>query len=396
MIEHADTIVILSGSWPDKSKGYSIANLATLDFFSRHFKKCIYIGPSDEKVDNKVRKKYKNVEFISFSFDRKPRSIRFLKSLFSKFPAITERFWRAPDKIEQEIRRHCPNSSKETLFFYEDIPSAYFMFYFKKQFPTSKHIVRSHNVVYKGFQGLKVDRNPFITFFWQIELKKIKIYEKKLYDKSDQFYAISKDDSEYYRDQMNIDPDGIIGFFLDFEPYKGLEKKESNIIYFGSADLRKGRALSNFIKSAWPVIRKECPDVNLLLGGRGTEKYHNPSNRVYGYGFVESDIEFLQMGSLFINPQMAGAGIKIKSLVALASSKLLVTTKIGAEGTGLLNGVHCIIDDDFDKQAEIIIRYMKGKDDYSQIIQSGKDFVFDRYSKHRFHQKMQKIFFPES
>ena len=347
-------------------------------------------------MDKRIRKKYKNVEFISFSFDRKPRSIRFLKSLFSKFPAITERFWRAPNKIEQEIRSHLQNSSKEAVFFYEDIPSAYFMFSFKDWFPNAKHIVRSHNVVYKGFQGLKVNRNPFITFFWQIELKKIKIFEKKLYEKSDQFYAISKDDAEYYRDHMHIDPDGIIDFFLDFEPYKGLETKQNNIIYFGSADLRKGRALSNFIKSAWPIIRDACPDANLLLGGRGTEKHHNPSNRVYGYGFVESDVDFLQLGSLFINPQMAGAGIKIKSLVALASSKLLVATKIGAEGTGLVNGVHCIIDDDFDKQAEVIIRYMRGEDDYREIIENGKKFVFNRYSKQRFHHRMQKMFFPQS
>ena len=395
MINHIETIIFISGTWPDKSKGYSIANLAALDFFSNRIKKCLYIGPGEEKGDQDTFNEYKNVDFVPFAFDRKPKSIRFFRSLFSKFPAITERFWINPSGIEDEINKRCKNSTDKICFFYEDLPSAYLLFQLKKRFPDSIHIVRSHNVVYKGFQGLLNNSNLFMKLFWHIELNKIKAYEKKIYTTADQFYAISEDDAVFYRDKMNIDPDGIIDFFLDFEPFVGLTSTQNNVIYLGSADLRKGQALTIFIQKSWPLIRDACPGVKLLLGGRGTEHFHDPSNRVFGYGFIESEIEFLQSGSLFINPQLSGAGIKIKSLIALASLKLLVATKIGAEGTGLENRVHCIIEDDFSKQAEIIIRFLKQQDDYHNMIEAGHKFVFDRFSKERFYENMQKTFFPE-
>jgi len=396
MLNHIETIIFISGTWPDNSKGYSIANLATLDFFSSYIEKCIYIGPSDEKVEWKVKNKYQNVDFAPHSINRKPKSIRFIRSLLSRFPAVTERFWNAASNVEKEIDKRCSKSHEKICFFYEDLPSAYLLFHLKKRFPASVHIVRSHNVVYKGFKGLKTNRNPFMNLFWHIEVNKIKAYEKKIYEAADQFFAISEDDASYYREKMNIKPKGIIDFFLDFEPFVGLTSTQNNVIYLGSADLRKGQALSTFIQTSWPVIRDTCPGVNLLLGGRGTESFHSPANRVYGHGFIESETEFLQSGSLFINPQLVGAGIKIKSLIALASSKLLVATKTGAEGTGLINGVHCIIEDDFSKQAEIIIRYLKNQDDYRSIIEAGQKFVFGRFSKKSFYKSMQNTFFPEN
>jgi len=39
---------------------------------------------------------------------------------------------------------------------------------------------------------------------------------------------------------------------------------------------------------------------------------------------------------------------------------------------------------------------MRGEDDYREIIENGKKFVFNRYSKQRFHHRMQKMFFPQS
>lgn len=392
MLNHIETIIFISGTWPDKSKGYSIANLATLDFFANHFEKCIYIGPEEEEVNQKILNKYNNVHLAPLSFNRKPISIRFFKSLFSRFPAVTERFWNESSKIEKVVDEQCNKLPEKICFFYEDLPSAYLLIYLKKIYPSSVHIVRSHNVVYKGFQGLQKSSNPLMKMFWRIELNKIKAYEKKIFKYSDKFYAISEDDADFYREEMNIKPDGIIDFFLDFNPLVGLHVTENNVVYLGSADLRKGQALTEFIQKSWPTIRDACPDVKLQLGGRGTARFHDSSNRVFGYGFIESEIEFLKSGSLFINPQLTGAGIKIKSLIALASAKLLVATKIGAEGTGLKNGVHCIIEDDFTKQAEIIIRYLKRKDDYRSIVEAGQKFVFDRFSKDRFYSNMQNIF----
>jgi len=70
----------------------------------------------------------------------------------------------------------------------------------------------------------------------------------------------------------------------------------------------------------------------------------------------------------------------------------LLTTNIGAEGTGLKNGVHCIIEDNFYRQAEIIINCLKKKENYVKLIKAGREYVFDNYSKEHFNDKMLKLF----
>jgi len=292
----------MSGAWPDRSKGYSIANLATLDFFSNRAEKCIYLGPSEDQPKHDVVRKYNNVDFVPSGFERRSISIRFAKSLFSKYPAITERFWKDASRVENEISKRCKIEENGICFFYEDIPTAYLIFYLKMRFPSVKHIVRSHNVVFKGFSGLTRNQGLLMKMAWNIELNKIKKFEKKVFSAADQFYAISVDDADFYRKELDINPDGIIDFFIDLNRYKTLKTVQSNILYLGSADLRKAQALKKFIQKSWPIIRDECPKVKLLLGGRGTEQFHDPENRVYGFGFIESETEFLQRGSVFINP----------------------------------------------------------------------------------------------
>lgn len=392
MLHKLKTIVFISGAWPDRSKGYSIANLATLDFFSNRIEQCIYLGPSDDYVNQNIQKDYKRVDFVPSGFERKPKSIRFVKSLFSKYPAITERFWKDFSRVESEISIRCKFEESETLFFYEDIPSAYLIFYLKKRFPGAKHFVRSHNVVYKGFSGLSKSQGLIKKIAWNIELKKIKKFEKKVFGTADKFYAISNEDASIYREDLDIIPDGIVDFFIDVNRYRSIGAAQNNIIYLGSADLRKAQALQKFIQESWPIIQSKNAKTKLLLAGRNTEQFHNPPNRVYGYGFIESEIEFLQKGSVFINPQLSGAGIKIKSLIALAASKLLVTTKIGAEGTGIENGVHCVIENNFYKQAEIINSFLQKKENYFELIQAGRDYVFNNFKKEHFYKKMYELF----
>ncbi len=392
MIDSEHTVIFLSGAWPGYSRGYSIANLSTLDYFSSRAGKCIYIGPDDETLDPSIRDRYNDVDFCPVNIRRKPKSIRFFKSLFSSNPAITERFWKSERQIISIIKEHCSSSEKKITFFYEDLPAAYLMSQLKKQFPSSLHIVRSHNVVYKGFEGLTRSSHWLMNQIWKIEVKKIGVFEREVCQHSDRFYAISEDDAAYYEQQMGLSPDGVIGFYIEFDKYRAEGEGEENVIYLGSADLRKGQALAGFITEAWPIVREKRPECKLILGGMGTKRFHDPVNGVIGLGFVESEAEFMNKGSIFINPQQVGAGVKIKSLIALANKKLLVSTRVGAEGTGLKKNIHCIVEDEFPRQAEWIIQYLDDKKSRNNIIEQGKSYILEHFSKEKFFASMDIYF----
>ena len=384
-------VVILSGVWPGYSRGYEIANLSTLRFFSKRAGQTIYVGPAEEIPDPSIISEFTDVSFAGVSLKRRPMAFRFLKSMSSKYPAVTARFWPASDYVVELIQKQLKSAAGDLLFFYEDLPASYLLFNLKKHFPDAMHLVRSHNVMAKGFRELANQPNPLKSFAWRMELSKIDRFEKEMAKTADRFFAISEDDAFWYRQNMGIEPDGVAGFYLGEEYFKNPPDPahENAILYLGSADLRKGSALNNFIHEVWPLVRLRDLKARLILGGRGTERFHNPSNEIYGQGFVQSVETFLNQGHIFLNPQAVGAGIKFKSLVAVASQKLLVSTSVGIEGTGLQGGVHCIVEDSAEKQASAIIHFLKTPAEAKKMAQQGREFVRKAFSEDAFEKQME-------
>lgn len=384
-------IIFISGAWPGYTTGYEIANLSTLDYFNSKAKHCLYFGPSESYLDPDIEQKFNKTEFIGQNFDRKPIAFRFLKSLISAYPAITERFWNKETTIINTIK-NSPYHNHEFVFIYEDVPAAYLLFKLKSAFKNALHVVRSHNVVYKGFLGMANNNNPIVNRLWKLELKKINKFEKRLFNEADKFYAISNDDLSCYKELMDINPDGIIELYIDHDKYERVKNANDHIIFLGSADLRKSIGLKNFIEKAWPEILKKLPESKLLLGGRNTEKFTNRNQNIYGYGFIENETEFLSKGTIFINPQTEGAGINLKSIIAVASGKVLVSTELGVEGTNFLDNKHCVVRNEYSEQASEIISLLRGEKDPATFIEEGKNFVCQHFSKKAFFRKMDTIF----
>lgn len=386
-----DVVIFISGAWPGKFKGYEIANLSTLEYFSSKAKYCLYFGPSEQSVGDECINRFTNCSFIPVNFDRKSKSIRFLKTLFSKFPAITERFWGESEEIISIIEMKKKVANEKVLFFYEDIPSAYLLFNLKNKYQDSQHYVRSHNVVYKGFYGMSHQKNLIMNLLWTYELNRIKKFEKKVFDSCDAFYSISEDDSEYYREKMQIYPSGSTGFFLDNEYYKESSQQKNNLLFLGTADLRKGRGLKKFISITWPIVRQHKPNIHLFIAGKNTETFHDPKSGIHAFGFISDEHSFFEKGNIFINPQTEGAGIKIKSVVALAKTKTLVTTSTGAEGIGVRNKIHCMIEDDFVEQASIICELLENRDLQIELATRGYRHVNSKFSKNTFFKQMSNL-----
>ncbi len=385
-------IVIVSGAWPGLTSGYGIANLSTLDYFNLNTDQCIYFGPSESTISELTKNKFPNTDFIRINFDRKSLGLRFLKSLFFKYPAITERFWRKEIFIIQGLKKRHISANSELIFFYEDIPTAYLMQKLKNVYQHSIHLIRSHNIVYEGFKGMLSNSNFLYKQLWKIELNKIKDFERRVYKQADKFYCISDDDYESYSQSLQITPDDIIQLYIDCDRYKVNKKFTKNILFLGSADLRKSIGLKKFIDEAWPIILKSYPDVNLLLGGMNTDHFTNLKQNIHGYGFIENEIEFLSKGSIFINPQNVGSGVNLKSLIAVASGNVLISTHKGIEGTKLEDNIHCIVQDNYKEQAFKIIELMENSKLFEKYINNGRKFISNNFSREVFLKKMDRIF----
>ncbi|HEX6738489.1 MAG TPA: glycosyltransferase, partial [Vicinamibacteria bacterium] len=97
-----------------------------------------------------------------------------------------------------------------------------------------------------------------------------------------------------------------------------------------------------------PRLRERIPDVALSVAGSDAppEVLALASPAVQLLGFVPDLDPLLQGRRVFVCPLRFGAGMKGKVGQALAAGLPVVTTSIGAEGIGLVDGEHALIADD--------------------------------------------------
>jgi glycosyltransferase involved in cell wall biosynthesis len=90
--------------------------------------------------------------------------------------------------------------------------------------------------------------------------------------------------------------------------------------------------LSAFLAECWPAIKNAAPSTTLHVVGRVGAKCPTPDRAVRFSGWVDDLDKVYREASIVINPTIAGTGLKIKSVQALAHGKPLVAWTNGVEG----------------------------------------------------------------
>ena len=105
-----------------------------------------------------------------------------------------------------------------------------------------------------------------------------------------------------------------------------------NIAYIASAYLPNDDGLNWFVQNCWSQISTRY-DVNLYIYGTvGEGRLYDEKSKIFFTGFVPDIEQIYEDSDIIINPVRFGAGVKIKSIEALAHGRPLVTTTHGARG----------------------------------------------------------------
>jgi len=131
-----------------------------------------------------------------------------------------------------------------------------------------------------------------------------------------------------------------------------------------------------FIKEVFPRLRALLPDVSLDVVGTSTPEiagYNSRDVRVRGY--VPDIAPFFQNSRVFVAPLRFGAGTRGKIGDALAYGLPVVTTSVGAEGTGVRHGIDALIADDPEKFAVAVKDLYSCEELWRQLSDSGYEHV---------------------
>jgi glycosyltransferase involved in cell wall biosynthesis len=118
------------------------------------------------------------------------------------------------------------------------------------------------------------------------------------------------------------------------------------------------QAAKFFARSVMPRLRETLPEVCFDIIGSGARVVvpELVSDRVRVLGYVPSLAEHLGRARVFVAPLLAGAGLKGKVLDAISHGVPCVLSPVAAEGTGLTDGVDCLIANTPEEWSDRVLR----------------------------------------
>jgi len=138
---------------------------------------------------------------------------------------------------------------------------------------------------------------------------------------------------------------------------------DNKLVWLGGIQDHKMGSMIWFIENVFPKVKEIIPNVEFHLWGMNTNKYDNPSQKIFGHGFyVGEDIPF-KNSALFVNPDIIGGGVKLKLKNLFENGIPFITTPFGFEGynKNSVDGRYCIVTE-MDSWVETITNLLKNND----------------------------------
>ena len=366
---------------------------SSLMLYERAFDRVLYLCITDEPRMQRDNESYQRTEFRHFPIHRKNNFSRFLESFPTNLPAciIHMKSRKLRRELIQVISVEIEKASKAWCIV-ENLAPSQFIPCLQNAFSDLTVVYRSHDVSELAFLPFAQKGSLISRAAWQWEIFRIHNLEARTLRHADRFWTITQRDSEVFARLHDRASCGVLGVQIDIERYIGVAAGASNrLLYLGSSDIRKAKGLWRFIKECWPLVREMNSEMEFWVGGPGTEQFADPELGISAFGSVHDECEFLGHGRALINPQDAGTGIKLKSLVAMASGKLLISSENGVMGViGGESGHHYIVSRDPEQMARDIAILWSDPERAAKIASAGQSLVrlhydIGNYSKNDAH-----------
>jgi sugar transferase (PEP-CTERM/EpsH1 system associated) len=253
--------------------------------------------------------------------------------------------------------------------------------------PTPK-VLFTHNVEATIWQRhYEVANNPIWKAISWREWRKMEAAEPRYLRLADRVLTVSETDRDAFT--PFLDPRKLIviptGVDVDYFQPMPVEETKNSLVFTGSMDwLPNEDAILYFVDAILPLIKAQLPEVSLEVVGRSpSRKLQALAEReksVRLTGWVEDIRPFVARGSICIVPLRIGGGTRLKIFEAMAMSKAVVSTSIGAEGLPVRSGENILLADTPKQFAESVIYLLRDSDARTRLGSAARTLVLENYS----------------
>lgn len=234
-----------------------------------------------------------------------------------------------------------------------------------------------------------------------IDVAKIHYWEQYYWKKADRLIAVSQEDAVLMKSRAKglsvwVVPNGV---GEDFSQVKRELHYNHSILYQGNYKwMQNWEAATILIKQVFPLIKKEIKDAKLIINGQFPTKdllkmaggdiqvtQHEDTDR-------QAVVDAYLKAGLLVSPIYGPGGTRLKTLAAMASMVPVVTTPLGAEGYGAVEGESILVGITPADLARQAIRVLLDKKLYGKIAKNARALVDIHFSWGPIAQKLEQIY----
>lgn len=167
------------------------------------------------------------------------------------------------------------------------------------------------------------------------------------------------------------------------------------LLFFGANNYFPNHdALLFFIDEILPKVIERRPNVKLSIVGPGVQPaiLERQSPHVEVVGFVDDLMPHLERASAVVVPLRIGGGTRLKIVEAMAKSKAIVSTRIGAEGLELSHEQDVLLADTPNDFATQIVRVLGDPQLAVQLGEKARKVAEERYAWAAIVQRLEKFY----
>lgn len=179
-------------------------------------------------------------------------------------------------------------------------------------------------------------------------------------------------------------PNGVDTDFFRTDP--SVRRDSRTAVYMGDYKYFPNTdAVLYFAEEILPLIRARRGDFSLTLLGKDPPpeliRLHNdPGSAVTVAGLVDDTRPYLQGSAVFVCPLRSGSGTRFKLLEALACGCPVVSTSVGCEGLGAVDGQHMLIRDTPQAFADAVLALLDDPALGERIGREGREWVVRQHA----------------
>ena len=233
----------------------------------------------------------------------------------------------------------------------------------------------------------EVASNPIWKAISWREWKKMEAAERRYLHLADHVLTVSDTDRDTFAGFLDPGKLTVIPTGVDIDYFQPMPVEETlnSLVFTGSMDwLPNEDAILYFLEAILPLIKQECPGVSLeVVGRRPSPKLQALAEReksVRLTGWVEDIRPFVARASICIVPLRIGGGTRLKIFEAMAMSKAVVSTPVGAEGLPVQAGDNILLAEAPRDFADSVISILRDPEERKRMGASARVLVQENYS----------------